>query len=244
MRNVVVTGGSRGIGLGIATTLVAAGYRVIIIARNETEALQTLQRRATDGQSGAVHFMPFDLSDIDGIPKLVRSLRSRHGPIYGLVNNAAIGESGMLSLMPDHGIEWMIRLNVTSPIVLTKYIVKSMLANRAGRIVNISSIVAATGYKGLSAYSATKAALVGFTRSLAREVGPFDITVNAVAPGFIDTEMTHGYNPAWRDKIVARSAMHRMPQVEDVAYFVEHLLSDRARNVTGTVTNVDAGNTA
>jgi 3-oxoacyl-[acyl-carrier protein] reductase len=133
---------------------------------------------------------------------------------------------------------------VLMPITLTKHVVRSMLTGGGGRIVNISSIVSHTGYSGLSAYSATKSALNGFTRSLARELGPLGITVNAVAPGFVDTAMTQELRPADREKIEQRSALKRMPAVDDVAHLVDYLFSDKARNITGTVMTVDAGNTA
>jgi 3-oxoacyl-[acyl-carrier protein] reductase len=118
------------------------------------------------------------------------------------------------------------------------------MTEQGGRIVNISSVVSTTGYSGLSVYSATKASLVGFTRSLAREMGPLGITVNAVAPGFVDTEMTHDLTAQQRAQIARRSALLRMPQIADIAHAVDFLFSDRARNITGTVTTVDAGNTA
>ena len=114
------------------------------------------------------------------------------GTLWGLVNNAGIGTAGVLSTLADNKIEELVRLNITSPITLTKYLVRPMMTARAGRIVSVSSIVAGTGYSGLSVYSATKAALVGFTHSLARELGPLGITVNAVAPGFVATDMTDG----------------------------------------------------
>ncbi len=135
-------------------------------------------------------------------------------------------------------------LNVTVPVLMTKHVLKSMLASGQGRIVNISSIVGATGYSGLSAYSATKAALNGFTGALARELGPAGITVNAVAPGFIDTDMTHSLTAAERGKIERRSALRRMAEISDVANMVDYLMSEKARNITGTVMTVDAGNTA
>jgi 3-oxoacyl-[acyl-carrier protein] reductase len=119
-----------------------------------------------------------------------------------------------------------------------------MMAQGSGRIVNITSVVASTGYSGLSAYSATKASLIGFTRSLAREVGKLGITVNAVAPGFIDTEMTHSLTDGERAKIARRSALQRLADIDDVANAVAFLISDKARNITGTVLTVDAGNTA
>jgi len=119
-----------------------------------------------------------------------------------------------------------------------------MMTQREGRIINIASIVAFTGYSGLSVYSATKSSLIGFTRSLAREVGQLGITVNALAPGFISTEMTHDLSESQREKIARRSAMHRMPEPADVAHSVDFLLGDGGRNITGTVITIDAGNTA
>jgi 3-oxoacyl-[acyl-carrier protein] reductase len=119
-----------------------------------------------------------------------------------------------------------------------------MMAGGAGRIVNISSIVGSTGYTGLSVYSATKAALIGFTKSLARELGPLGITVNAVAPGFVETEMTYGLEAAQFETIKRRSALKRMAETGDVAEAVAYLFSEKARNITGTVMTVDAGNTA
>ena len=122
----------------------------------------------------------------------MRELRARFGPIYGLVNNAGLGTEGLLANMPDAEIEALIRLNTLSPIVMSKYVVRGMMARGRGRVINISSIVASTGFNALSVYAATKASLVGFTKSLAREVGRVGVTVNAIAPGFIDTEMTQG----------------------------------------------------
>jgi 3-oxoacyl-[acyl-carrier protein] reductase len=146
--------------------------------------------------------------------------------------------------MRDEDIQRMIQLNTVSPILLSKYVVRSMMAQREGRIINVASIVASTGYSGLSVYSATKASLIGFTRSLAREVGQLGITVNAIAPGFIATEMTHELNESQREQIARRSALKRMADPIDVARSIEFLLGDGGRNVTGTTLTVDAGNTA
>ena len=244
MRNVIVTGGSRGLGLGIAKRLTGAGYRAIAVARKETPQLTSAMEEADRDNPGSLHFVPFDLAEIEDIPTLVKTLRKEFGPIYGLVNNAAVGLDGVLALMPNSQIEQLVRVNTLSPIVLTKYAVRAMMADGGGRIVNIASIIGFTGYSGLSVYGATKASMIGFTRSLAREVGRMGVNVNAVAPGFMDTEMTQGLEDTQRQQIARRSALHRLPDVDDVANAVEFLLGDKANSITGTVLTVDAGSTA
>jgi 3-oxoacyl-[acyl-carrier protein] reductase len=182
MRNVVVTGGSRGLGLAISLKLADAGYRAIAIARKESRELSAAIAASARAGTDALQFRPFDLADTDAVAPLVASLRKTFGPIYGLVNNAALGDDGALSLMHTAKIERLVRLNTLSPIVLTKYVVRAMMADGGGRIVNVASIVGFTGYGGLSVYGATKASMIGFTRSLAREVGRMGVNVNAVAP--------------------------------------------------------------
>ncbi len=244
MRNVVVTGGSRGLGLAIARRLAASGYRAIAIARNQGAPLAAAMAEAERSGPDSLRFVSCDLGDIDAIPALVSGLRKSYGSIYGLVNNAALGSDGALSLMPDAKIEQLVRLNTLSPIVFTKYVVRGMMADGGGRVVNVASIVGFTGYSGLSVYAATKASMLGFTRSLAREVGRMGVNVNAVAPGFLDTDMTEGLAGEQREKVVRRSALRRLPVVDDVADAVEFLLGDKASSITGTVLTVDAGSTA
>jgi len=244
MRNVLVTGGSRGLGLAIAQTLAGAGYRVIAVARRKSKELTDAIGQAGGAGQGALDFAPFDLGKIDEIPVFVRGLRKEFGPLFGLVNNAALGHDGVLATMHNAKIEELVRVNSLSPIVLTKYVVRAMMSEGNGRIVNVASIIGFTGYSGLAAYAATKASMIGFTRSLAREVGRLGITVNAVAPGFLATEMTHGLAGEQRQQVMRRSALRRLAEVEDVASAVEYLLGDKARNISGTVLTVDAGATA
>src|SRR3982074_2007140 len=238
MRNVVVTGGSRGVGVGVVRRQGASGYSALAIARKKSDPLTSAIEEARGAGRGAVHFVPFDLAEIDKIPDLVKSLRKDFGPIYGLVNNAAIGAEGVLATMHNSTIERLVRGNTVSPIVLTKYVVRSMMSEGGGRIVNVASIIGFTGYSGLSVYGATKASMLGFTRSLAREVGRHGVNVNAVAPGFIDTDMTQTLEGEQRGRVARRSALQRLPEIEDVANAVEFLLGDKAKNITGTVLTV------
>jgi 3-oxoacyl-[acyl-carrier protein] reductase len=240
MHNVLVTGGSRGIGLAIAQRLAAANYNVIAVARRESEALTAAMRQFPE----RLHFRACDLTVIDGLQSFAKLVRDDFGPIYGLVNNAGLGTEGLLATMRTSDIEALIRLIVLSPIMLTKHIARQMMASGQGRIINMSSIIAATGYNGLSVYGATKSAANGFTKSLAREVGKVGITVNAIAPGFIETELTQNLSEEDRARIAGRSALRRLAETEDVARMVEYLLGDGGRNVTGAVFTIDAGNTA
>jgi 3-oxoacyl-[acyl-carrier protein] reductase len=243
-RTVLVTGASRGLGLAIAIKLSAVGYRVIAVARSKTAQVNEAIAEIERANHAPLHFAPFDLGEIEKIPDLVKKLRQEFGPLYGLVNNAAVGHDGALAMMHNAKIEQLVRLNTLSPIVLTKYVVRSMMSEGAGRIVNVASIIGFTGYSGLAAYAATKASMIGFTRSLAREVGRLGINVNAVAPGFLDTDMTQGLVGAQRDQVVRRSALRRLADAEDVANAVAFLMGDSARSISGTVLTVDAGATA
>jgi 3-oxoacyl-[acyl-carrier protein] reductase len=243
-RTVLVTGASRGLGLGIARQLCGAGYQVIALARQKSKPVSDAMAEAKRAGHGSLHFVPFDLGKIEDVADLVKSLRKEFGPLFGLVNNAAVGRDGALAMMHNSQIAELVRVNTLSPIVLTKYVVRAMMSQGSGRVVNVASIIGFTGYSGLSVYAATKASMLGFTRSLAREVGRLGITVNAVAPGFIDTDMTHTLAGEQRAQVIRRSALRRMAEVDDVANAVEYLLSDKAKNISGTVLTVDAGATA
>jgi 3-oxoacyl-[acyl-carrier protein] reductase len=237
---VIVTGTSGGLGGAIVRRLIAADYDVVGVARRAVTSLDL----GLDDAADRYHHRCFDLADTDGIAGLVSGIVAEIGRPYALVNNAALGADGMLPTMHNSEIETMIAVNVTAPIVLSKYAVRHMLSARRGRIVNISSIVARTGYRGLAAYGASKAALEGLTRSLARDVGPRNVTVNAVAPGFLPTDMTSTLGDDNLERIRKRSALGRFAELDHVAAAVEYLLSEPGASVTGTTITVDGGSTA
>ncbi len=244
MRNVIVTGGSRGLGLATAMELAGSGYSVIAVARRKSDELSACMKEIEASKVGALSFAPLDLSNTDEIPDFVARVRKEFGDIYGLVNNAGLGTHGVLANMYDSQIKGLVQLNTLSPMILTKFVVRSMLSSGAGRIVNIASIVSSTGFSGLSVYAATKASMIGFTRSLAREVGRLGITVNAIAPGFIETEMTENLSAEEKKRVANRSALHRLAEPKDVAEAIKFLMGESGRNITGTVLTVDAGSTA
>lgn len=241
MKTVLVTGAPRGLGLAIARRLVTERYRVIGLGRTLTDEFESLMNSADEGSSAA--FLPYDLNDLDGIPKLVTDITRRYGPLYGLVNNAAIGLDGVLATMHARDISRVLRVNLEAPIVLTKFACRSMLTRKEGRIINVSSIIATTGFNGLSVYGASKAGLSGFTRSLARELGRANITVNCVAPGFMATEMTAGLQGEKLESIRRRAPLG-LAEPDDAAGAVCYLLSDAGQRVTGTTITVDGGSTA
>ncbi|TDF39443.1 SDR family oxidoreductase [Alteromonadaceae bacterium M269] len=237
---VVVTGASRGLGLAVCRQLLLDGYSVVAVARALTDELKVLSEKYTDD----LKFSALDLSQTDELPEFCQRLIKEFGRPYALINNAASGHDGVLATMPNEEIGNLLELNIQAPILLSKYLVRSMMLNRRGRIINISSIIAKTGFNGLSVYAATKAALEGFSRSLAREVGKAGITVNCVAPGYLKTDMTSELTGEKLKSIERRSPLGQLANVEDVAHMVSYLLSEKADRVTGTVMTVDAGSTA
>jgi len=237
---IFVTGGNKGLGLAICIKLINDGYSVVTCARETTIEIEELIALHPE----KFFFEVFDLSNTSDIKTLIANITKKHGRLYGLVNNAAVGHDGVLATMHESEISQLMKVNVEAPILLAKYASRSMLINQRGRIVNISSIIAETGFNGLSVYAATKSALKGFTKSLARELGKANICVNCVAPGYMKTNMTGALQGEKLDSIVRRSSMKKLVVPEEVADTVAFLLSDSASSITGTTVTVDAGSTA
>lgn len=237
---IVVTGSSKGLGLAVCKRLLEENYKVVGIARNKSDDFKLLEEKYENN----LFYEEYDFNNIEGIHDLVKKVTKKYGHIYGLVNNAALGHDGVLGTMHESQISELIRVNVEAPILLTKYVSRSMLMKLRGRVINISSIIATTGFNGLSVYGATKASLNGFTKSLARELGKAKITVNSIAPGYMETAMTAGLQGEKLQSIKRRSPLGHLASVEDVAGTVIYLLSNDAKNITGTTITVDAGSTA
>jgi 3-oxoacyl-[acyl-carrier protein] reductase len=240
-RTVIVTGGTRGLGLAVTARLAADSYNVVATGRKLSPQLQATIAAHPEGQ---VRFMPVDFENTSGIRDTVKRILSETKQVFGLVNNAAIGDDGVLATMHDSQIERMLQINCLAPILFTKYVCRSMLLKGDGRIVNISSIIASTGFSGLSVYAASKAAMVGFSKSLARELGKANITVNVIAPGYMSTDMTQGLQGEKLKRIERRSPLSRLAETADVAEAVGFLMGPGGRSITGTTITVDAGSTA
>ncbi len=242
MKLVLVTGGTRGLGLAITRHLAEQGqYRVVATGRSLSQEIQHLVGGAPDDR---VIFRELDLNDLPGIHEFVVRLTTEFGPLYGLVNNAAVGHDGILATMHERQIEELLRVNLEAPVLLSKYASRSMLTQLEGRIIQVSSIIAQTGFKGLAVYGATKAGMLGLTRSLARELGRGGITVNAVLPGYMETDMTAGLDESKLASIRRRSPSGKLAEVGDVAAAIGFLLSEEAASITGTTLTIDAGSTA
>jgi len=244
MKTVVVTGANRGLGLAITNRLLEDGYSIVGVARSITPEIESLQARVNNDSVQRLSFISFDLSKTSEIYGLSQQILANNRSIYGLINNAALGLDGLLATQHESDISLMLNVNLLSTILLTKYLSRAMLIKREGRIVNISSIIASTGFSGLSVYGATKAALIGFSKSLSREIGKAGITVNCVCPGYMETAMTAGLNAAKLDSIRRRSPFGKFTNAADVAGAVSYLLTPDANMITGTSITVDAGSTA
>ncbi|WP_334027369.1 SDR family NAD(P)-dependent oxidoreductase [Alteromonas sp. P256] len=239
-KTVILTGASRGLGLAICNQLLQENYFVVAISRSLSSELSNL----CDSHPLSIAHLSYDLANLDAIHTLCKAIIEEFGRPYALVNNAAVGHDGVLATMHNSEINSLLNINVQAPILLSKYLSRSMMLNRTGRIINISSIIASTGFSGLSVYAASKAAIEGFTRSLSREVGKAGITVNCVAPGYMQTEMTSSLQGEKLESVKRRSPLGRLASPADAASAVLYLMSEQAKSMTGTIITVDAGSTA
>lgn len=234
-RHIILSGASRGLGRVLAEGLLDQGYAVSTFARRHTEF--TEQLNASDNGYAEIA----DLADTASLKQFVKGAIKKHGTPWGLVNNAALVHDELLTLLGEDRIRQTIDVNLTGSLILTKLVVRRMLPKREGRVVNISSIVGVRGYRGLVAYGATKAALNGATRALARELGDANITVNALLPGYLETEMTSEMEAGHLDQIIRRTPLGRLGKPEDCLGLLEFLLSDKASFITGQELVVDGG---
>jgi 3-oxoacyl-[acyl-carrier protein] reductase len=241
-RTVIITGGSRGLGAGLVQSFLDTGHRVATCSRTATPVIAAFEE--AHGADGRFYFEELDLTDRPACGGFVDRVIDKFGWVDVLVNNAGVASQGVLGLTRDADVDLTIDLNLKGTINLTKLVVRRMLPRGEGRIINISSIVGLSGYRGLSVYGATKAALDGFTRALARELGTRGITVNSVAPGYLRTEMTHGLDSEQLDQIARRTPLGRLGEPEDVAGAVLFLASPNAAFITGHVLVIDGGLTA
>jgi 3-oxoacyl-[acyl-carrier protein] reductase len=236
---VLVTGASRGIGRAIAEALASAGATVVLGARDETKLAEAVDAIVTAG--GSASAVPLDVCHRESVDTAMAAVLERHGRIDGLVNNAGITRDNLLLRMKAEEWEAVLSTNLTGVYHCTQAALRPMLKQRRGRIVNVTSVVGITGNAGQANYAASKAGVIGFTKSVAREVASRTITVNAIAPGFIDTEMTAAMTDKAKEAVASSIPMGRVGKPEDVAGAALFLLSDAAAYVTGQVLGVDGG---
>jgi len=236
---IIVSGGSRGLGRGIVEDFLlnVDSSFVATFSRTTTESIEELKKRFPS----RFLFKECDISDGHAVAAFVNEVQKMYGSIDVLVNNAGIAHQDVVALQDELKMKKIIDVNIMGTIALTRACVRQMLTQDRGRIITITSIVGVSGFRGLSVYSLTKAGLDGFTRSLARELGGRGITVNSIAPGFLETEMTHGLNDEQRAQIVRRTPMGRLGRTEDITSLVRFLSSDDAAFITGQTIVVDGG---
>jgi len=236
---VVISGGSRGLGAGIAQKCLEAGYIVATFSRSSAPFVE--QRRQQDAEAQHFYWTMLDGRDDQGLRHFVAKVRERYGAIDGLVNNAAIGHFGTFPLMRMREIDDSLAVNLRSNMVLARLCVPSMVSRGAGCIINISSVNAVRGSAGVAVYSATKAALDGFTRALARELGPKNIRVNSLAPGYFDSDMVAGLSDRQLRNIVRHTPLQRLGTIDEIADAALFFLSPGAAFITGQTLVVDGG---
>lgn len=239
-KTVIVTGGARSIGANIAITLAEEGYDIVISdIMPEENAVETINLCKEKGAK--VLFLQSDVSKTDSCEGTVKKVLDNFGGIYGLINNAGINRDALLIKMTEEQYDAVLNVNLKSVFNMSKAVTSAMLKAREGRIVNISSIVGLFGNAGQTNYSAAKAGMIGFTKSLAKEIGSRGITVNAIAPGYIKTNMTDALDDKSKTELTSRIALRRLGTSQDIADVVSFLVSEKASYITAQVISVDGG---
>ena len=236
---IIISGGSRGLGQALVADFLEAGHIVATFSRKATPFIHECQEEYAEDKR--FFWQAVDGTQLEQLKEFAFSVIREYGRVDVLINNAAIGVEGILTLMPESDIERGIALNLESVIYLTRTCLKSMLQQQDGCIINISSIVGIRGYNGMSVYSATKAALDGFSRSLAREMGKAGIRVNSIAPGYFESDMSSGLAESQRARIIRRTPLRRLGTIQDFVGVARFLISPDARFITGQTIVVDGG---
>lgn len=235
---VIVTGASRGIGEAIARELATAGYRLALVARS-ADKLQSLAAELGTGDD--VLAFPGDISDFDDVLRIVKEIHEKFGGIFGLVNNAGMTRDGLLVRMSPENWQAPIDINLNGTFYFTRAVAPIMMRARNGRIINISSVIGLTGNAGQANYAASKAGIIALTKSVAKELGSRGVTSNAIAPGFIATDMTADLPEKVQAAMLAQIPLKRLGEGKDVAGVVKFLLSPEASYITGQTLVVDGG---
>jgi 3-oxoacyl-[acyl-carrier protein] reductase len=235
----IITGASQGIGKTTAMALAEQNAHVLLVDIQKDKLDQVAEEISSGNGKAAAY--EADVSRMDQVMDMLNDMLSRHGTIHGLVNNAGITRDGLLMRMKEDDWDAVLHVNLKGIFNLTKALIRHLAGNRYGRIVNVSSVVGQMGNAGQTNYSASKAGVIGFTKSLAREVASRGITANAVAPGYIATDMTEKLTQSVKDDFISIIPMKRFGKPEEVASVIQFLLSDEAAYVTGQVIGINGG---
>ncbi len=233
---IIVSGASKGLGFGITERLLSKGWMVAGFSRKTNKKVIDLKKK----YKKKFIFELMDIKNYSRYEKFLDKIKKK-GSIYGLINNAGTVNEDLLVRQNDKHIKNLLEINLLAPILFTKKVIKYMMINSSGRIVNISSIVAKSGYKGTVAYSSTKSGLEGMTRALSRELGGKNITVNSIAPGYMKTDLTKNMNPKKLAQIIRRTPLKRAGDIKDIIGIVEFLLNKEASYISGQSILVDGG---
>ena len=237
---VLITGGTRGIGKSVAERFAKEGYNLVLNYVSENTDIESIKNNFKE-YGNEVLILKADVSKFDECENLVKETISKFGKIDVLVNNAGITKDGLIAMMKEEAFDRVIDINLKGTFNMTRNVVPYMMKKRCGNIVNISSVAGVAGNAGQSNYAASKAGIIGFTKSLAKELSARNIRVNAVAPGFIDTDMTSVLTDKVKENIYAQIPLKRMGDTKEVANVVYFLSNDESSYITGQVINVDGG---